>query len=136
MSMKSSFQSVISFFELFCNCQLSSVPLLSSSYPGRLASRNSTRFNSMLLLPASEIFLITTLHGSCRKHSLSIVGKACLQRRCGALYCCFRIRCRGSVFTESLPSSERYIQTSLFQLSGIMSQYNCPNKIGPRAQVG
>jgi hypothetical protein len=40
--MKSSFHSLIAFSPLFCNCQLSSSPLLPSSYPGRLASRNST----------------------------------------------------------------------------------------------
>jgi hypothetical protein len=36
------------------------------------------------LLPASELFLITTLQGSCRKHSLSIVRKARVERRCMA----------------------------------------------------
>jgi hypothetical protein len=69
---KSSFHSLIPFLPLFCNCQLSSVPLLPSSYPAWLASRNSTQFFS------TEIFFITILHGSRRKHSLSVVGKACL----------------------------------------------------------
>jgi hypothetical protein len=69
--MKSSLHYIITFLPLFCNCQLNSIPLLPSSYPGRLPSRNST-----------ELFLIITLHGSRRKHSLSIVEKACLQRRC------------------------------------------------------
>jgi hypothetical protein len=32
-------------------------------------------------VPASEFILITTLHGPRRKHSLPIVGNACLQRR-------------------------------------------------------
>jgi hypothetical protein len=40
--MKSSFHSLIIFLPLFCNCQLNSVPLLPSSYPGKLTSRNST----------------------------------------------------------------------------------------------
>jgi hypothetical protein len=40
------------------------------------------RLTSMLLLPVSEFFFITTLHGPRRKHSLSIVGKACLECRC------------------------------------------------------
>jgi hypothetical protein len=54
--MKSSFHSLISFLLLFRNCQLNSIPLLPSSYPGRLASRNSTQFFSTVL------FFITTLH--------------------------------------------------------------------------
>jgi hypothetical protein len=31
---------------------------------------------------STELFFITTLHGSHRKHSISIVGKPCLQSRC------------------------------------------------------
>jgi hypothetical protein len=58
--------------------RLNSIPLLQSSASWRL----ETRLNSVLLLPASERFFITILYGSRRKHSLSIVGKACLQRRC------------------------------------------------------
>jgi hypothetical protein len=42
--MKSSLHSLIPFLPLFCNCQLSSIPLLPSSCPGGLASRNSTPF--------------------------------------------------------------------------------------------
>jgi hypothetical protein len=38
--MNSSLHSLIPFLPLF-NCQLSSIPLLPSSYPGKLASRNS-----------------------------------------------------------------------------------------------
>jgi hypothetical protein len=45
LHMKSSFHGIIRFFSLFYNYQLNSIPLLSSSYPGRLASRNSTRLN-------------------------------------------------------------------------------------------
>jgi hypothetical protein len=41
--MKSSFHSLIRCSPLFCNCQPNLIPLLPSSYPGRLASRNSTR---------------------------------------------------------------------------------------------
>jgi hypothetical protein len=33
-----------SFLAIFCNCWLNSIPLLLSSYPGRLASRSSTIF--------------------------------------------------------------------------------------------
>jgi hypothetical protein len=76
--MKSSLHRLIPFLSLSCNCQLSSVPLLSSSYFGRLASRNST--------PFTELFFIATLHGPRRKHSLYIAGKACLQRRCSGSY--------------------------------------------------
>jgi hypothetical protein len=42
--MKFSLRRLIPFLPLFCNCQLSSVPLLPRSYPGRLTSRNSTPF--------------------------------------------------------------------------------------------
>jgi hypothetical protein len=41
--MKPSFHSLIPFLPLFCNYQFSSIPLLPNSYPGTLASRNSTR---------------------------------------------------------------------------------------------
>jgi hypothetical protein len=43
---------------------------LSCSYPGRIASQNSTRLNS------TELFFISTLHGPRRKHSLYIFWKA------------------------------------------------------------
>jgi hypothetical protein len=75
------------------------VPLLPSSHPGRLAPRSSTDWNDLLVL------FISRRHGLRRKHSLSIVEKACLQRRCMAtkLFDCYlRIRCRGNVFTEQL----------------------------------
>jgi hypothetical protein len=76
--MKSSFHSLIPFLPLFCNCQLNSIPRLPRPYPGRLVSWHSTQF----LL--TELFFIITLHWACSKHSLSIVGKACLQHRCVA----------------------------------------------------
>jgi hypothetical protein len=72
--MKSSFRSLIPFLLLFCNWKLNSIPLLPSSYPGRLGSRNSTQFFW------SELFFITTFHGPRRKHNRSIVGKTSLQR--------------------------------------------------------
>jgi hypothetical protein len=79
--MKHSFPSLIPFLSIFCNCQfrrLDSIlnPLLRRSYSGRLASQNSTQFFS------TEPLFITTLDGPCRKHSLPIVRKACLKRRC------------------------------------------------------
>jgi hypothetical protein len=57
---KPSFHSPIRFSPVFCNCQLSSIPLLPSSYPGRLASRNSIRLNSMLLL--SDIYAYVRMY--------------------------------------------------------------------------
>jgi hypothetical protein len=42
--MKTSFHSLFPFLSLFCSCHLNSILLLPSSYPGRLASRNSTQF--------------------------------------------------------------------------------------------
>jgi hypothetical protein len=47
---------------------------------------------------STELFFITTLHELRRKHSLSFVSKAYLQRRCietEVIDCCLRIRCRG-----------------------------------------
>jgi hypothetical protein len=75
---------------------------------------------------SNEVFLITTFHGPWRKHSLSVVRKACLQRRCV-----------GAVVTQllleyALPPEYVYrvvayqwtsILTSLFRISGVMSQY-------------
>jgi hypothetical protein len=55
---------------------LSSIPLLPSSCPGRLASRNSTLLDYFSIEP----LFITILHGPRREHDLSIVGKVCLQR--------------------------------------------------------
>jgi hypothetical protein len=138
--MKSSFHSLIPFLPLFCNCQLNSIPLLPSSYPGRLTSRNSTRFFS------TELFFITTYNGSRKKNNFSIVGKECLQRRCIAtelLNCCLLIaaeiclpsRCIAlniysavissgfgrhvTVFTVPLPSNGRlfWLHYSDFRLS-------------------
>jgi hypothetical protein len=59
--------------------QFSSVPLLPSSYPGRLASRNSTQFFTSLFDYCSVLLQLrapkldsptTTSHGSYGKHSL------------------------------------------------------------------
>jgi hypothetical protein len=44
--------------------------------------RLETRLCPILLLLTSELLFLSTLHGPRRKHSLSIVGKACLQGRC------------------------------------------------------
>jgi hypothetical protein len=39
-------------------------------------------FKGVSLSLITELLFIITLHGPRRKHSLSIVGKACLQHRC------------------------------------------------------
>jgi hypothetical protein len=64
--MKSSFRSLIPFLPLFCSCQfrrLDSIHLLPSSYPGRLASRNSTLHSSTAIfcwtLPYNHFAQIT-----------------------------------------------------------------------------
>jgi hypothetical protein len=113
---------------LFCNCQFNSIPLLPSPYPGRLASRNSSRLYCyfMLLLPASELFFITTLHGPRRKHSIYCwegVFTAPLHSNgsCSIVVCVFvaagiflRIRCLVmDVFSNFT-----------IRISGVMSQYN------------
>jgi hypothetical protein len=88
--------------------------------------RLETRFFTVLLLPASELFFIIILHGPRRKHSLSIVGKACLHRRC------ITTEVTQLLLAYSLPRVCVYrvvawqwtsILTSLFRLSGVMSQY-------------
>jgi hypothetical protein len=101
----SSFHSPISFLPLFCNCQswrLDSIPLLPSSYPGRLASPNSTLHS---VVP-NWIFIYTQFVRTTRKTSPSIVpycfrhtndrGADHIQNK--PLYC-------WGVFTESLPSN-------------------------------
>jgi hypothetical protein len=46
---KPSFHNLIHFLPLFCSYQFSSIPLLPTSYHGRLAPRNSRRLCSILL---------------------------------------------------------------------------------------
>jgi hypothetical protein len=89
-----------------------------NSYAGRLASRNSTQFLS------TELFFITTLHGSRRKHSLSTIRKFCLQRRWRAtevtrLFLAYSLprECVYLVVAKQWTS----ILTSLFRLSDVMS---------------
>jgi hypothetical protein len=77
--MKSSFHSPIPFLPLFCNCQfrrLDSIQFLFSQTHILVGWRLETQFIS------TQFFLLTTLHGPCRKHSLPIFRKAYLQRRC------------------------------------------------------
>jgi hypothetical protein len=111
--MKSSLYSLIPFLPLFCNCQfrrIDSIQFICSQAPIPAGWRLETRLDSMLLLPASELFLITTLHGPRRKHCLSIVDNACLQRRCiatEAIGLLLAYSLPRNVFTESLPSNER-----------------------------
>jgi hypothetical protein len=75
--------------------------MLPSSYPGILAYWNSTPHRTI----SNELFFITTLHGLCRRHSLSIVEKPCLQRHCVATEVSRFFL--AYVFTESLSSNER-----------------------------
>jgi hypothetical protein len=128
--MKSFCHRLIPFLPLFCSCQsrrLDSVQFLCYHAHILAGWHLETRLYSILLLPASELFFITTLHGPRRKHNLSIVRKACLwcvawQRK--LFDCCLRIRCRVNVFTESLPSNERLF---LFRYSGFRA--SCHNII-------
>jgi hypothetical protein len=120
--MKSSFHSLNYILPLFCNCELNSIPLLPSSYPCRLASRNST-LHSMLLLPASELFFITTLHRPRRKQPLYYwEGMFTAPLHSNGSYSI--VVC---VFVASgicLPSrclAMNIYLTSLFRLSGVMS---------------
>jgi hypothetical protein len=65
--------------------QLTSIPLLPSSYPGKLTSRNSTNFsaeNTASLLLGRHVY--------------------------SSVACCLRICCRGTVFTELSPSNGRH----------------------------
>jgi hypothetical protein len=63
--------SLLTFLPLICSCQLNSIPLLPSSYPGRLASRNSTLHYRLLFYEyIAENFFIITLHEPSRKHNL------------------------------------------------------------------
>jgi hypothetical protein len=67
--MKSCLHRIIPFFAIILKLpipktRLNSIPLLPSSYPGRLVSRDSTQFFS------AELFFITSLHGPRRKQPL------------------------------------------------------------------
>jgi hypothetical protein len=80
-----------------------------SSYPGRLASRNSNQLDSTRLLQASELFLITTLHEPRGKHrrllSRIVLGVFTDPLPSNRRPIVMLIGSRGNVFTESLPSS-------------------------------
>jgi hypothetical protein len=74
--MKTSFHSLTHYLPLLCNCQfrrLDSIQFLSPETHVVAGWRLETRLFCMLLVPASELFFITTLHGPRRKHSLCIV---------------------------------------------------------------
>jgi hypothetical protein len=116
--MKSSLHQLIPFLPLFCNCQISSTPLLPSSRQAGVSKLDSTRL---------WLLKWTTLHGPRRKHSLSIVGKDCSQQ----VNCFLRIRCSGNMFTESLPSNER-----LFWLHYFGFRASCHNIINLCPNVG
>jgi hypothetical protein len=116
--MKSSLQSLVRFLPLFCSCQFSrviSVPLLPSSYPGRLVSRNSTNF----------------LYNYFARITQKIQPLYCWddvsKRRFKAMNlfdCCLLIRCCGNMCTESLPNNELLF---LFHCSGFRDSHHGPN---------
>jgi hypothetical protein len=97
--MKSSLHRLIPFLPLFCNCQLNSISLLPSSYPGWLESRNSTQFY------AATASFGTLLYNRFARITQKTQPLYYLERK--LLDRCFRIRCRGNLFTESLRSNER-----------------------------
>jgi hypothetical protein len=122
--MESSFRNLIPFVALILRLsipktRLHSIPPLPSSYPARLASRNSTlisRFNYSLFSATiitlyCRTFLIMKLQGSRRKQSMYCWGGVFTsslpsnRRRIVA-----RFGSRGNVFKESLPSNG-YIHT-------------------------
>jgi hypothetical protein len=61
--MKSSCHSLINFLPLFCSCQFNSMP---SSYPGRLASRNSTLHFRLLFYTWSRLLNVSLHNPSAR----------------------------------------------------------------------
>jgi hypothetical protein len=76
--MKSSLHRLVPFLPLFCNCQFWRLDSLLQRYI--LAGwRLETRLDYYFSI---EVFFITTLHGTRRKQSLCVVGKACLLSRC------------------------------------------------------
>jgi hypothetical protein len=84
------------------------LPTQFSSSAPKLTSRQAG-VSKLDWLFSTELFFIATLHGSRRKHRLSIVGKACVQRCCipmevTRLLLAYLFAAR---FTESLPSNKR-----------------------------
>jgi hypothetical protein len=106
--MKYSFHSLTPSLELFCNCQflrLDTIQFLCSQVHILAGWRLETR----LIFPNS-IFLYNHFARTTQKTQPLFFGIACLHRFCiqrNLLDCCLCIRCRGNMFTESLPSNER-----------------------------
>jgi hypothetical protein len=131
-------QSVL-FTAQFLSCHYSatdnSIPQIPSSYPGRLASRNSNQFIS------TELFLITTLYEPRRKHKLSIAGKACLQRRCIATEVtrvfvaagmCLRSRCLAmNVYSDFIIPVSGVVYTQLLRLYVIICTIGVQPQLKP-----
>jgi hypothetical protein len=104
--MNSSLHILIPFLPLFCNCQLNSIPLLPSSCPGRLASRNSTNSSQL----NSSLYQLCTDHAENTASILlgrRIYSAVALQRK--LLDCCLRIRCRRNVFSYKKKFWEKLI---------------------------
>jgi hypothetical protein len=101
---KSSLHRLSPFLSIFFNSQLNLISQLSSSYPSRLASRNSTR----LLLKWTLLY--NHFARTTQKTASLLLGRcaysAVAQQR-KFLDCCLRICCRRNVFIESLPSNDR-----------------------------
>jgi hypothetical protein len=103
-NMRSPLHGLIPFLALYCNCQLNSIPLLQSSYPGRLASRNSTliyvataNFGNLLY----NYFVRTTQKTQPLYCSEGVV-MASLHSNV-----CLRNHCRENMFTVLLPNNIR-----------------------------
>jgi hypothetical protein len=90
-----------------CHSRLSSSPLLPSSYPEGLASRNSNRLDYCSLL--GRVFwmrsFITPRHGSHRKHSLYCWGVFTAPLPSNRRPIVARVGSCGNVLTESWPSN-------------------------------
>jgi hypothetical protein len=92
--------------------RLSSIPVLPSSYPSKLASRSSS-FTSRLLFCPAEHFFITTLHGPRRKQPVFLKMRVYWSvTQQWTSFCCTRTL-RGNMFTESLRSNG-YIGHSMY----------------------
>jgi hypothetical protein len=109
--MKSSMRSLIPFLPLFCNCQFRRLDWIQflCSQAHILAGwcletqLDSTRLD--LTQPNSSLQPIRTAHAE--NTTSLLLGRrvySAVEYQRKLLYCCLRIRCRGKVFTESLPS--------------------------------
>jgi hypothetical protein len=99
--MKSSFHSLIPFLPLFCNGQFISIPLLPSSYSDIWRLETPLTLNWTLLY---NDFARTTQKTQFFYRWEGVLTAPLHSN--GSYSTCLRIRCRGNVFTKSLPSNE------------------------------